>query len=102
MKSNHSEWQRLIAGARLARDERDAQAPYGFATRIAAQAAGTPRISATAWVFERMSLRALSVAALLVVAAVATNIAPIKRIIDEDAAALQDDTLVDFSVSPDS
>jgi hypothetical protein len=97
MKLERTEWQRLIEAARRAPDQRDPNAPYGFATRIAAQAVALERMPATAWLFERMSLRALGFAALLVVATVATNVSPIKRMIEEDAAALYDDPVIELS-----
>jgi len=64
-------WSRLTAAVREVRDERDATAPYGFATRVAALAmAQEPRISS---LFERFALRALGVASLLALGSVALN-----------------------------
>ena len=65
------QWQKLIVAARQAPADSADAAPYGFATRIAAQAAALP---AAPWVsLERFALRALGLAALCSVAAVAFN-----------------------------
>jgi hypothetical protein len=72
MKPSDQAWQRLAAAARRApADHRETAAPPGFSTRIAALAmtAETPLAS----VFERFSLRALGVAALLAVVSVAAD-----------------------------
>lgn len=63
------QWQKLTALARTAPDDRPATAPYGFATRLVAQAANAP--AASPWVtFERFTLRGLVVAATCGLAAV--------------------------------
>lgn len=64
-------WSKLVHAAREARDDRDASAPFGFATRVAALGLGArgPHVS----VLERFALRAVSVASLLAVASVAWN-----------------------------
>lgn len=65
------QWQKLIALARSAPAD-PAAMPYGFATRVAAQAAAAP--AAGPWaVLERFALRGLMVAAAFGVAAVAFN-----------------------------
>jgi len=65
-------WQKLIALARLARDDRDTAAPHGFAMRVCALAADTP--VAGPWSsFERFALRGLLVAAAFGMAAIAFN-----------------------------
>jgi hypothetical protein len=56
------QWRKLTALARQAREARDASAPYGFATRVAALAATAPAAS-LGTAFERMALRGLFVAA---------------------------------------
>ena len=62
---------RLIAAARRAPDDRDASAPYGFATRVAALAlAQEARVYS---LFERFALRAVGVSCLLALASVALN-----------------------------
>lgn len=67
---NHP-WQRLVASARRAPDDRDTAAPYGFAARMAALALAAERPVAS--LFERLSLRALGVACLLALVSVAAN-----------------------------
>ena len=65
-----NQWQKLVALARQAADDRAAAAPYGFGPRVAAQAAALPPAGLTA-VFERLALRGLVVAAAFSVAAIA-------------------------------
>jgi hypothetical protein len=65
------QWQKLIVAARQAPADPGADAPYGFATRLGAQAAALP---ATPWLpLERFALRGLFVAAVCGVAAIAVN-----------------------------
>ena len=64
-------WSRLVAAARRARLERDASAPYGFATRVAAQAWADDARGAS--LLERFAFRAVGLAALLAVGSVALN-----------------------------
>ena len=64
-------WSRLTTAAREVRDERDASAPFGFATRIAALALAQERRVAS--LFERFALRAVGVASLLALFSVALN-----------------------------
>lgn len=71
MTPPESHWQRLARAARRAADARDATAPYGFATRVAAQAFAA-RESASP-VLERLAWRALGVACLVAVLGVAAN-----------------------------
>jgi hypothetical protein len=92
--NNPPEWNRLVSAARRASpDTGDAAAPYGFATRVAAQAMA--RESGDASLLLRYSLRALGVACLLMVASVAANITPILHAIDEETAALSESALMD-------
>lgn len=63
-------WQRLTARARTAPAAADEAAPFGFATRVAAQAAAV-RGPARAGLFEQFALRALLAAGALSVASVA-------------------------------
>jgi hypothetical protein len=72
MNGFESKWQRLITAARQAPETRDAAAPYGFSTRIAARALSDERPARTA-MFARISVRALWVACLLTLVSVATN-----------------------------
>lgn len=64
-------WMRLNSAARTVRDARDAAAPFGFATRLAALALAQERRMVS--VLERFSLRALVVACLLALGSVAVN-----------------------------
>jgi hypothetical protein len=66
------QWQKLIAAARQAPADPGADAPYGFATRLAAQAHALP---AMPWLpLERFALRGLFVAAVCGVTAIAFNL----------------------------
>ncbi len=64
-------WARLAAAARTVRDERDASAPYGFATRVASLALAQERRVMS--LLERFSFRAVGVASLLALGSVALN-----------------------------
>lgn len=79
MNPNHprDSWSRLAAAARLARDDRDVTAPYGFSTRVVAQAfASEGRVAS---LFDRFAFRALGVACLLAAASVAVNYSALKE-----------------------
>lgn len=66
------QWRKLTALARQAPAEPGAAAPYGFATRVAAQAVALP--ADTPWLsLERFALRGLVAAAACSLAAVAFN-----------------------------
>lgn len=68
------QWQKLTALARQAPTGPGAVAPYGFAPRVAAQAAALP--AGTPWLaLERFALRGLVAAAACSLAAVAFNYA---------------------------
>jgi hypothetical protein len=87
MNPHDKSWQKLVAAARRAPQGGDEAAPYGFSTRVAALAFenAAPRASA----FARLSLRAVGVACLLAVAAVAANYTAIKgAFVDDDASAV--------------
>ena len=87
-------WQRLAAAARRAAPERDESAPYGFSTRVVAQAFARERGAPSA--FARLSLRAAAVACLLAVAAVAVNYPAIENAFgDEPAVAANDDPVAE-------
>jgi hypothetical protein len=77
-------WQRLASAARSAPDDRDPTAPLGFATRVAALALSAPPRPSLSMVFERLSLRALGVACLLMLASVAASYPAIARAFDDD------------------
>ncbi len=68
MNQFDQQWQKLTALARQAADTRDVTAPYGFAVRVAAQAATMPATSPWA-LFERFAFRGLMVAAVFGVGA---------------------------------
>lgn len=83
----HSSWARLAAGARRApADTRDASAPYGFSTRMAALAFAVERPVVS--LFERFSLRALGFASLLALASVAANYSMFTTSSTEDELSL--------------
>lgn len=66
-------WQKLTALARQAPADAGVAAPYGFATRVAAQAVALP---AAPWlILERLALRGLLVAAACSVTAIVFNYA---------------------------
>jgi hypothetical protein len=64
-------WSRLTAAAREVRDERDASAPYGFATRVVALAFAQERRVAS--LLERFAFRAVGIASLLALFSIALN-----------------------------
>lgn len=64
-------WSRLVAAARTVRDDRDATAPYGFSTRVAALAFSQQRRMNS--LFDRFALRAVGIACLLAIASMAVN-----------------------------
>jgi len=78
-----SAWQKLVAAARRAPDERATTAPYGFATRVAALALAAERRPFGS-LFERFSWRALGVAALLAIGSVAADYASLSKSADDD------------------
>lgn len=82
-------WQRLVAGARRAREDRDDAAPYGFATRVAALALAAEGCGAS--VLERLAFRALGVACLLALASIAFNYsAPTRATAAEETVGTDD------------
>lgn len=86
-------WTRLTAAARQLPDHRDAAAPFGFATRVAALALGQ-RLQRTS-LLERFALRAFSIACLLAVLSVAVNYSALT------VAAPQVVMTEDFALPPD-
>ncbi len=92
MNSNspHTPWSRLTAAARTAAartaaDGREAAAPYGFATRVAALAMAQERKVAS--LFERFAFRALGTACLLALLSAAVNysvFSPVPAFSDEE------------------
>lgn len=71
MKRSDMAWQRLVKAARQVPATDDVAAPYGFATRTAAQAFTQGRPAAS--LIEQFALRALGVASLLAVLGVVSN-----------------------------
>ena len=96
MKSHNPRdpWMRLTAAARRANGERDAVAPYGFATRVAARAWTAEGGAAN--LFERFALRAVAVAGLLAVMSVALNFRalPGARPVPSDTVVYSDDVVL--------
>ena len=87
MNQFDQQWQKLTALARQAADNRDVTAPYGFAVRMAAQAAVLP--AAAPWVlFERFALRGLMVAAAFGVGAMALSFSSMMSEPADDYAAV--------------
>jgi hypothetical protein len=70
-------WARLVQAARKHRDDRDASAPLGFATRVVALALAQERSLAS--LFDRFALRALGVACLLALGSLALNYRELSR-----------------------
>ncbi len=93
MNPRTSLWFRLVQAARLApADARDEAAPHGFSTRVAALAFATANPSLSA-MLARLSWRALTVAALVMVVSVAANFKPLVATFSQDrdtTAALSD------------
>jgi len=82
-------WPRLAAAARLApRDEGGLAAPAGFATRVVALA--QERAPALASLYELLSWRALTAAALVAAVAVVTNLGPVLRSAEDDTLTVSD------------
>ena len=72
MKDFEPRWQRLVTAARQAPVAGEVEAPYGYATRVAARAmSDAPPAMVT--VFGRFSVRALYIACLLTLTGVAAN-----------------------------
>lgn len=72
MKTPSTAWQRLAAAARQAPDTRDSAAPYGFATRVAANAFTAERPGLLTLV-GRFSLPALVTALALMAVSIVAN-----------------------------
>jgi hypothetical protein len=74
MSEPKDNWQRLARLARKAPQSPEAEAPFGFATRVAARWAVAEPPAPSAWdVWEQFSLRSLVVAGALVVAVLFTS-----------------------------
>ena len=83
MNPKNPSWQKLVAVARQARDDRPETAPYGFATRIAALAMAG-EVPEHANLFERWSWRAVAIAGLFAAVSVAANYTALTSSVEED------------------
>ena len=89
-----SQWQKLIVAARQAPADPTATAPYGFATRIAAQAVALP---ATSWLpLERFAFRGLLLAATCGIFAAALNFSSVSTDQNDMLATGTADVVVDL------
>ena len=84
MKHNNPGWNRLAEAARGAPETRDASAPYGFSTRVAALAFATERPTASP--FASLALRAMGVSCLLALLAVAANFSSVQNLFGDSGA----------------
>ena len=87
-------WTRLTAAARTVGDDREASAPFGFATRVASLALGR-EIRAVS-LFDVFALRALAIAVLLAAGSVAFNFGEVSRrvAVSPGAGMVTDDVLL--------
>lgn len=89
MKDFDQKWQRLTALARTSPAGSDEAAPYGFATRVAAQAwAARPGVRGA--LFEKFALRALMAAVALSLASMAYSYTALMTDNDEDFSLASD------------
>jgi hypothetical protein len=70
MKNYDQAWRRLTAAAREVREENDTAMPYGFATRVVAEAMARPLANPRA-LLEKFAVRGLIAAGVFSLAAVA-------------------------------
>jgi hypothetical protein len=88
------QWQKLITAARQAPADLGTAAPYGFATRVAAQAYTLP---AAPWLsLERFALRGLFVAAICGLTAAAFNYSVFSTELAEITASGTTDVVADI------
>ncbi|MBI3875476.1 MAG: hypothetical protein HY300_05865 [Verrucomicrobia bacterium] len=71
MNNANDKWTKLARTARLAPPEAEKQIPFGFATRVASRWASGEIAAAAPW--EKLALRTLAFAAVLMVASVTLN-----------------------------
>ena len=90
--SDHDQsWARLTAAARRAPVTGEAEAPYGFSTRVAALAFAAAERPVRS-LFERVSLKAVGLASLLAVASVVANFSALTvETADEDYSVVGED-----------
>lgn len=91
-------WARLTAAARRAPLAGETAAPYGFATRVVAQAFSLERPMRS--LFERFSLRAVAVASLLAVLSVVANYSAINSVTTEEEFSATTEDPVTVLLSP--
>ncbi len=90
-------WHNLAAAARrAAAEDAAAAAPYGFATRVVAQAF-TASERPVAQVIEKLSWRALGISAAVMVAVVALNLSPALNSIEDEVSDLSDDVSLELA-----
>lgn len=87
MNTPDQRWSRLVTAARRAPSAEAAEAPYGFATRVAALGLATDRGGSR---LEQWSWRALGVAALLAVVSVAGNYSTLVSALSGDSSGADD------------
>jgi len=87
-------WQELVDLARKAprQDGGVVNVPFGFATRVVAQAFA-PVERGVASLFEPFAFRALSLASLLAIAAVAANVSPVLQALGDEIAVVNGDPI---------
>ena len=80
-------WDRLAAAARRAPDDRDFAAPYGFASRVAAQAMDAQSRASSPWSYfsPRVSLRAAGAAFALAAVMAGANYPTLRRLLSAEA-----------------
>ena len=90
-------WQELVDLARKApqQDEGVVKVPLGFATRVVAQAFA-PAERGVASLFEPFALRALSLASLMAIAAVAANFSPVLQALGDEIAVVNGDPIAEL------
>lgn len=91
MNPKNPGWGKLVAMARLDHDDRPESAPYGFATRVVAQAMAG-QVPATSTLFERWAWRAVAIAGMFATVTVAANYSTFTGGSDYDL--LSDDTAI--------
>lgn len=93
MNDPHQPWERLTRAARQVSDPRDTSAPYGFATRVVAQAMAARSMARSGALFEQFALRGLFAAGALSLAAAAFGFSAITE--ERTYTELYGDTVVE-------
>jgi len=96
-KTKARNWQELVDLARTAprQDEGDVKMPLGFATRVVAQAFA-PVERGLASLFEPFAFRALSLASLMALAAMAANFSPVLQALGDEIAVVHGDPIAEL------